>query len=64
MLPYLQYEVRVIAHNNLGASGPSWFTQVQYDPLLVNAVATANDYHNGSQVMTVMVVVMTLHVMT
>jgi len=47
--PYLQYEVRVVAHNNLGSSGPSWFTQVEYDPLLINAVTTANDYHNGSQ---------------
>ena len=50
VLPYLQYEVRVVAHNNLGAGGPMWFNKTLYDPLLINAVTTAADYYSGSQV--------------
>jgi len=45
-------QVRVVAYNDqsfLPYTAPAWFRKVTSDPPLVTAVATAFDYHNGSQ---------------
>ena len=42
----------MVAHNDqsyLPYTAPTWFRKVTTDPLYVNAVATALDFHNGSQ---------------
>ena len=47
-IPYASYEVRVVAHNALGRSGPDWFSRVSPSDPLVDAIQTADNYLAGN----------------